>query len=99
MTKELPGRPIRNKTAQRLEKFHIYLLLVLGVGLVGTGVAIIGFAVNSPAAIGVGAGGVVGAGFISIFFALVGSRLEIEEKRMLTDADPAASLFDQPDVL
>ena len=31
MTAPLPGRPIRSNSPQKLEKFHVYILLVLGI--------------------------------------------------------------------
>jgi hypothetical protein len=57
-----PGRRVRNDAPRTLEKFHIYLFLVVGIALVGAGVIAIGFAIGSSAAIGLGSGAVVAAG-------------------------------------
>ena len=62
-----PGRPVQNNPPQTLERFHIYLLLVLGIAFVGAGLVVLGFAGNSPVAVGFGAGAVVAAGFIAVF--------------------------------
>ena len=75
MINALPGRPIRNNVSRTLERFHTYLLVVLGVAFIGTGITAIGIVTTSPAAVAIGAGALVGAGLIAIFFALVGSRL------------------------
>ena len=80
MTAPLPGRPIRS-TLQTLEKFHVYILLVLGIALVGGAFIVIGFATLSPSAVGLGAGALATAGLIAVFFfAVAGSRLNIEER-------------------
>jgi O-antigen/teichoic acid export membrane protein len=63
-----PGRPVQNNPPQTLERFHIYLLLVLGIAFVGAGLVVLGFAGNSPVAVGIGAGAVVAAGFIAVFW-------------------------------
>ena len=51
MTEPLPGRPIRSSAPHGLEKFHVYLFLVLGIALVGAGLTVIGFATISPAVV------------------------------------------------
>jgi hypothetical protein len=66
MTEVLSGRPTRIDASLRAEPFHIYLLLILGIAFIGAGIAVLGFAVGSLAAIGVGAGAEVAAGLISI---------------------------------
>jgi hypothetical protein len=38
MINALPGRPIRNNVSRTLERFHTYLLVVLGVAFIGTGI-------------------------------------------------------------
>ncbi len=81
-----PGRPVQNNPPQTLERFHICLLLVLGIAFVGAGLTVLGFAGHSPAAVGIGAGAVVAAGLIAVFFALAGYRLTIEQKSARTDA-------------
>jgi hypothetical protein len=67
-----PGRPVRNNAPRTLEKFHIYLLLVLGIAFVGAGITAIGFAIGSPGEVGLGAGAVVAAGLIAIFLLSLG---------------------------
>jgi hypothetical protein len=59
-----------------LERFHIYLLLVLGIAFVGAGIIAIGFAIHSSGAVGLGAGAVVAAGLIAVLFALLSFRRE-----------------------
>ena len=56
MTNTPPGRPIRNSAPRNLEKFHVYLLLVLGIALVGVGITAMGFATASAAAVGMASG-------------------------------------------
>jgi amino acid transporter len=75
-----PGRPIENNAPRALERFHVYLLLVLGVALIGVGITAMGFATLSPAAVGIGVGGVVAAGLMAIFFALAGPLLTGQER-------------------
>jgi hypothetical protein len=70
MTDGLPGRPIRNGASRRAENLHIYFLLILGIAFIGAGTSIMGFAVASLAAVGVGAGAEVAAGLVSIFLFL-----------------------------
>ena len=65
MTVPLPGRPIRSSAPHGLEKFHVYLFLVLGIALVGAGLTAIGIATISPAVVGIGAGTLVAAGLIA----------------------------------
>jgi hypothetical protein len=97
MINALPGRPIRNNVSRTLERFHTYLLVVLGVAFIGTGMTAIGVVTTSPAAVAVGAGALVGAGLIAIFFALVGSRLTLEERSLQTDATSIASPTSDPE--
>jgi hypothetical protein len=92
MTEPLPGRPIRSTAPHRLEKFHVYLFLVLGIALVGVGLTVMGFATISPAVVGIGAGTLVAAGLIAFYFALAGSRLTVEEKR----AFPPTTFLSRP---
>jgi hypothetical protein len=66
MTEGLSGRPTRIDASLRVEIFHIYFLLILGIAFIGAGISVLGFAVGSLAAIGVGAGAEVAAGLISI---------------------------------
>ena len=97
MTAPLPGRPIRSNAPQTLEKFHVYILLVLGIALVGGAFIVIGFATLSPSAVGLGAGALATAGLIAVFFAVAGSRLNIEEESVPTDDTPIVPLTLDPD--
>ena len=85
MTEPLPGRPIRSSATHRLEKFHVYLFLVLGIALLGAGLTAMGIATISPAVVGIGAGTLVAAGLIAFYFAFAGSRLTVEEKNVRTE--------------
>ena len=76
-----PEQPVKSNAPQRLERFHIYLLLVLGVALFGAGIIAVGFAAASAATVGVGAGAVLAAGIIAVSFALAGSRVSAERER------------------
>jgi hypothetical protein len=87
MTKSLPGRPVQNNAPRTLERFHICLLLVLGVAFVGAGIVALGFAGNSSAAIGVGAGAVVAAGLIAVFLHSA-DRDSLSRKSMLSTMPP-----------
>jgi hypothetical protein len=62
----------------------VYLLLVLGIGLMGAGTAALGFAAQSIATVGIGAGAMLAAGFISLF-GLVRSGLNITDERAQKD--------------
>jgi hypothetical protein len=84
-----PGRPVRNNAPRTLEKFHVYLLLVLGIAFFGAGITAIGFAIDSPGAVGLGAGAVVAAGLIAVFFALAGSLTVEQESVPIDDASIA----------
>jgi hypothetical protein len=97
MTEPLPGRPIRSSAPHRLEKFHVYLFLVLGIALVGAGLTAMGVATSSPGVVGIGAGTLVAAGLIAFYFALAGSRLTVEEKSVPTDDISIAPLTPDPD--
>jgi hypothetical protein len=66
MSEELSGRPMRMDASLRVEPFHMYFLLILGIAFIGAGVSVLGFAVGSLATVGVGAGAEVAAGLISI---------------------------------
>ena len=73
------------------------MLLVLGIAFFGAGITAIGFATTSPTAVGLGAGAVVAAGLIAVFFAVAGSRLNIEEESVPTDDTPIVPLTLDPD--
>jgi len=48
MSEELPGRPTRNNSSSQIpERLQVYLLLVLGIGLIGAGTTAFGFAAGS----------------------------------------------------
>ncbi len=87
-----PEQPVKSNAPQRLERFHIYLLLVLGVALFGAGIIAVGFAAASAATVGVGAGAVLAAGIIAVSFALAGSRVSAERESVPTDATPIQPL-------
>jgi hypothetical protein len=87
-----PGPPIQNNPPQTLESFHIYLLLVLGIAFVGGGLAVLGFVGHSLAAACIGAGAVVAAGLIAIFFALTAYRPTVEKESASTDAMVASDI-------
>ena len=97
MTEPLPGRPIRSSAPHRLEKFHVYLFLVLGIALVGAGLTAIGFATISPAVVGIGAGTLAAAGLIAVYFALAGSRPTVEEESVSTDHMSITTEIPDPD--
>ena len=93
-----PGRSVQNNAPRTLERFHIYLLLVLGIAFIGAGITAIGFATASSAAVGLGAGAVVAAGLVAVFFALAGlSCLTVEEESVPADATSIAPLITSPD--
>ena len=75
-----PGRPVRNDARRTLEKFHVCLLLVLGIAFFGAGITAMGFSIDSPGTVGLGAGVVVAAGLIAVFFAFAGSSLTVEQE-------------------
>ena len=91
MTDALPGRPIRDNAPRASERFHIYLLLVLGIAFIGAGITVSGFAIASLAAVGVGAGAVVAAGLLAIIFAVAGSRRTFGEESVRTNVTSTAS--------
>jgi hypothetical protein len=91
-----PGRPVRNDARRTLEKFHVCLLLVLGIAFFGAGITAIGFAIDLPGAIGLGTGAVVAAGLIAVFFALAGS-LTVEQESVPIDDASIAPLSPDPD--
>jgi len=87
------GSSAPNAVSRRSERFRGYLLLVLGIAFLGAGITIIGLAGSSPATVGIGAGAIVAAGLISIFFAVVGLRLtaKTDESMSSEDSTSAAS--------
>lgn len=87
-----PGRPVRNSAPPTAEKFHICLLVVLGIALAGAGIVAIGFATDFPGAVSIGAGAIIAAGLIAVFFALLGSRENVP-----TDNIAIAPLTPDPD--
>jgi hypothetical protein len=83
-----PGRPVHD-APRTLERFHIYLLVVLGIAFIGAGITVMGFVAASPVAVGIGAGAVVAAGLIAVYFALAGvSSMAIAEESVPSDPDP-----------
>jgi hypothetical protein len=71
--------PAQGDPSRKLKSFHAYLLLVLGIALIGAGITVIGLVTASPATIGVGAGGIAAAGLLSVVFAFVGFSLDRNE--------------------
>jgi hypothetical protein len=65
--------------SQKLEKFNIYLLLVLGIALFGAGIAVIGLVTASATTVSVGAGAIAAAGLLSVVFAVLGFSLDAKE--------------------
>ena len=75
-----PSMPRTHATSSpRLEKFHVYLLLVLGIALFGAGITVIGLVTASAATVGIGAGAIAAAGLLSIVFAVLGFSLDVNE--------------------
>ena len=71
--------PAQANSSRKLEKFHVYLLLVLGVALFGAGITVIGLATTSATTVGIGAGAIAAAGLLSIVFAVLGFSLDVNE--------------------
>jgi hypothetical protein len=67
--------PARDDSSRKLKTVHAYLLLVLGIALIGAGITVMGLATTSPATVGVGAGIIAAAGLLSVVFAFVGFSL------------------------
>jgi hypothetical protein len=86
------GRSIQNNPPQTLESLHIYLLLVLGIAFVGGGLTVLGFVGHSLAAVGIGAGAMVAAGLIAVFFALAAYRPTVVKESAGTDAMVASDI-------
>ena len=82
---------------QKLETFHAYLLVVLGIAFLGAGIIAIGFGSASPAVIGVGAGATVAAGLVSIFLAFRGSRRSKNEENVQDEPISTSGLSDNRD--
>jgi hypothetical protein len=88
-----PSEPFAPHPPPRmLERLGIYLLLVLGIALLGLAVTTIGLAGRSAAAVGVGAGIIAASGFISIFFALVRPRLNTNAEQTSAASNSAAAI-------
>ena len=71
--------PAQDDPSRKLERFQVYLLLVLGIALLGAGITVIGLVTTSPATVGVGAGIIAAAGLLSMVFAVVGFSLNLYE--------------------
>ena len=84
-----PSMPPTHATSSRkLEKFHVYLLLVLGIALFGAGITVIGLVTASAATVGIGAGAIAAAGLLSIVFAVLGFSLDVNEDAESTNSTP-----------
>ena len=81
---------------EKLETFHVYLLVVLGIAFLGAGITAIGFGSASLAVIGVGAGTTVAAGLVSIFVAFRGSRRSKNEENVQDKPISTSGLSDNP---
>ena len=66
-------------SSRKLEKFHVYLLLVLGIAFFGGGIALIGLVTASAATVGIGAGAIAAAGLLSMVFAVLGFSPDVNE--------------------
>ena len=69
--------PAQDNSSRKLERFHVYLLLVLGIAFLGAGITVMGLVTTSPAAVGIGAGTIAAAGLLSIVFAVVGFSMNL----------------------
>ena len=84
-----PSMPPTHATSSRkLEKFHVYLLLVLGIALFGAGITVIGLVTASAATVGIGAGAIAAAGLLSIVFAVLGFSQDAEIVAESTNSTP-----------
>jgi hypothetical protein len=71
--------PAQDDPRRKLKRVHAYLLLVLGIALIGAGITVMGLVTTSPATVGVGAGIIAAAGLLSVVFAFVGFSLDQNE--------------------
>jgi hypothetical protein len=71
--------PAQLSSSRKLERFHVYLLLVLGIAFLGAGITVIGLVTTSPASVGIGVGTIAAAGLLSIVFALLGFSPDMNE--------------------
>jgi len=71
--------PAKDDPSRKLKRAHAYLLLVLGVALIGAGITVMGLATTSPTTVCVGAGIIAAAGLLSVVFAFVGFSLDQNE--------------------
>ena len=71
--------PAQDDPSRKLNRVHVYLLLVLGIALIGAGITVTGLATTSAATVGVGAGIIAAAGLLSVVFAFVGFSLDQNE--------------------
>jgi amino acid transporter len=71
--------PAQDNPSRKLKRVHAYLLLVLGIALIGAGITVMGLVTTSPATVGVGAGIIAAAGLLSVVFAFVGFSLDQNE--------------------
>jgi hypothetical protein len=69
VTELLPGRPVHDDERRAADRFHTYLLLMLGVAFIGAGIAILGLASGSVGTTGIGAGLLIADGMISLLLA------------------------------
>jgi hypothetical protein len=69
----------QDNSLRKLERFHAYLLLVVGIAFLGAGITVIGLVTASPVTAAVGAGAIAAAGLLSIVFAIGGLSLNQDE--------------------
>jgi hypothetical protein len=96
MTNALPGRPFKDSAQRSAESYYTYLLLILGIALIGAGIAVLGFASGSLAAVGIGAGFLIADGMITLFVAVVTrSSTTLAQTQMTRDLNHSLKL-DEP---
>jgi hypothetical protein len=83
--------PTEATSSRKLEKFFVYILLVLGVALFGAGITSIGIVTISGATVGIGAGTIAAAGLLSMVFAVLGFSPDVnEDAEIFAETSPPA---------
>jgi hypothetical protein len=70
---------MQGNSSRKLDRFHVHLLLVLGIVFLGAGITVIGLATTSATTVGIGAGAIAAAGLLSIVFAVLGFGLDVNQ--------------------
>jgi hypothetical protein len=78
-SRQMVPPPAKDDPSRKLKRVHAYLLLVLGVALIGAAITVMGLATTSPTTVGVGAGIIAAAGLLSVVFAFVGFSFDQNE--------------------